>query len=364
VIKLLIVDDSALMRRLLGEIFGQESDFEVRAARNGLEALDQLQTYAPDVITLDIHMPQMDGLQCLDRIMIERPCPVVMVSSLTAEGAETTLEALRLGAVDFIPKPDGAVSLSIHEMAPLLVDKVRSAASARLKPSLRLKERVRHRMTGGLRKPPVTKGAAGSAPLVAAVGHGLVLVGVSTGGPPALEALLTPLPADFPWPIVIAQHMPATFTGPLARRLDGVCALSVSEIAQPTLLQPGCAYIGRGDADVIISRRAAGITAMPAPSQKDYPWHPSVDRLVRSAMEFMPAGQLIGVLMTGMGYDGALAMRDLRELGGRTIAESEDSAVVWGMPGELVKAGGADWIEPLATIAARLRSLAPQMAGA
>lgn len=363
-IKLLIVDDSALMRRLLGEIFGQESDFEVRAARNGLEALDQLQTYAPDVITLDIHMPQMDGLQCLDRIMIERPCPVVMVSSLTAEGAETTLEALRLGAVDFIPKPDGAVSLSIHEMAPLLVDKVRSAASARLKPSLRLKERVRHRMTGGLRKPPVTKGAAGSAPLVAAVGHGLVLVGVSTGGPPALEALLTPLPADFPWPIVIAQHMPATFTGPLARRLDGVCALSVSEIAQPTLLQPGCAYIGRGDADVIISRRAAGITAMPAPSQKDYPWHPSVDRLVRSAMEFMPAGQLIGVLMTGMGYDGALAMRDLRELGGRTIAESEDSAVVWGMPGELVKAGGADWIEPLATIAARLRSLAPQMAGA
>jgi two-component system chemotaxis response regulator CheB len=360
VIKLLVVDDSALMRRLLSEIFGHESDFEVRIARDGLDALGQLQSYAPDVITLDIHMPQMDGLQCLDRIMIERPCPVVMVSSLTAQGAETTLEALRLGAVDFIPKPDGAVSLSIHELAPLLVEKVRSAAGARLKPSLRLKERIRHRIGAGSRDAPPAKGSAEPGAPLPAVGQGLVLVGSSTGGPPALEALLAPLPADFPWPIVVAQHMPATFTGPLAKRLDGICAISVSEVAQPTLLQPGCAYIGRGDADVIISRRAAGLTAMAAPSQKDYPWHPSVDRLVRSAMELLPASQMIGVLMTGMGYDGALAMRDMRDLGGRTIAESEDSAVVWGMPGELVKVGGADWIEPLATIASRLRSLAPQ----
>jgi two-component system chemotaxis response regulator CheB len=360
VIKLLVVDDSALMRRLLGEIFGRESDFEVRIARDGLEALDQLQSYAPDVITLDIHMPQMDGLQCLDRIMVERPCPVVMVSSLTADGAETTLAALRLGAVDFIAKPDGAVSLSIHDMAPLLVEKVRSAAGARLKPSLRLKERIRHKIGSGSRKAAPARGVAGPGVPLPAVGQGLVLVGSSTGGPPALEALLAPLPADFPWPIVVAQHMPATFTGPLAKRLDGVCAISVSEVSQPTLLQPGCAYIGRGDADMIISRRAAGLTAMAAPSQKDYPWHPSVDRLVRSAMELLPAGQMIGVLMTGMGNDGALAMRDMHDQGGRTIAESEDSAVVWGMPGELVKAGGADWIEPLLTIAARLRSLAPQ----
>jgi two-component system chemotaxis response regulator CheB len=359
VIKLLIVDDSALMRRLLADIFGQEADFEVRIARNGLEALDQLQSYAPDVITLDIHMPQMDGLQCLDRIMIERPCPVVMVSSLTADGAETTLQALRLGAVDFIAKPDGAVSLSIHDMAPLLVDKVRSAAGARLRPSLRLKERVRHRIGGGSRKRPVARNVGVPAAIGAAVGHGLVLVGTSTGGPPALEALLTPLPADFPWPIVIAQHMPATFTGPLARRLDGVCAISVSEVTEPNLMRPGCAYIGRGDADVIVSRRAAGLTVMAAPMQKDYPWHPSVDRLVRSAMELLPASQLIGVLMTGMGNDGALAMEEMHGLGGRTIAESEDSAVVWGMPGELVKAGGADWIEPLSTIASRLMSVAP-----
>jgi two-component system chemotaxis response regulator CheB len=186
-----------------------------------------------------------------------------------------------------------------------------------------------------------------------------VLVGTSTGGPPALEALLTPLPANFPWPIVVAQHMPATFTGPLARRLDGLCALTVSEVVAPTLLKPGNVYIGRGDADVIIARRAAGLVAMSAPSHKDYPWHPSTDRLVRSAMDLVPPGQLIGVLMTGMGYDGAAAMTDLHALGGKAIAEAEESAVVWGMPGELVKLGGADWIEPLSGIASRLRSLTP-----
>ena len=357
-IKLLVVDDSALMRRLLAEIFSHEADFEVRVARDGLEALDALQSFGPHVITLDVHMPQMNGLECLDRIMVERPCPVVMVSSLTADGADATFEALRLGAVDFIAKPDGAVSLSIHELAPLLVEKVRAAAGARLKTSLRLKERVRHRIEGGGRQPRSERPGARARPVVAATGEGLVLVGTSTGGPPALEALLTPLPADFPWPIVVAQHMPATFTGPLARRLDGQCALSVSEITQPTLLKPGCAYIGKGDADVIVSRRAAGLVAMPAPSQ-DYPWHPSTDRLVRSAMEVVPPGQLVGVLMTGMGNDGALAMTHLHQLGGRTIAEAEESAVVWGMPGELVKAGGADWIEPLASIASRLRALTP-----
>ena len=358
-IKLLVVDDSALMRRLLGEIFGQEADFEVQAVRNGLEALDLLRSYAPDVITLDVHMPQMDGLQCLDRIMVERPCPVVMVSSLTAAGADATLEALRLGAVDFVAKPDGAVSLSIHEMAPGLVRTVRAAAGAKLRPSLRLTERVRHRIAGAGRQrtaPPKPLPGVRTEKLV---GDSLVLVGTSTGGPPALEALLSPLPADFPWPIVVAQHMPATFTGPLAQRLDGICAVSVSEVTRPMLLKPGCVYIGRGDADVIISRRAAGLVAMPAPAKKDYPWHPSTDRLVRSAMELVAPRQLVGVLMTGMGNDGAQAMTELHTLGGKTIAEAEESAVVWGMPGELVKAGGADWIEPLPSIASRLRALTP-----
>jgi two-component system chemotaxis response regulator CheB len=358
VIKLLVVDDSALVRKLLSQVFAAEPDFEIKIARNGAEALEQLASFAPDVITLDIHMPQMDGLACLDRIMVERPTPVVMVSSLTAEGAETTLEALRLGAVDFVAKPEGAVSLRIHEVAPDLVAKVRAAARAHLPSSRRLKDRIRHRIGAApaVRLEPSRRAAAELEP---AVGEGLVLVGSSTGGPPALEALLTPLAADFPWPILVAQHMPATFTGALAQRLDRLCALTVVEVSRPVPLEAGCVYVGRGEADIIVSRRAGGLVAMAAPALANYPWHPSVDRLVTSAMDQAAASQIIGVLMTGMGNDGAQAMTRLREQGGRTIAEAEETAVVWGMPGELVKAGGADYVESLPDIAARLQGLTP-----
>lgn len=355
-IRLLVVDDSALMRKLLGEIFGREHDFILAFARNGIEALDQIQTFQPDVVTLDINMPQMDGLECLDRMMVERPCPVVMLSSQTAEGAEATFAALRLGAIDFLPKPDGAISLGLHDMAPLLVAKVRAAAGARLPATLRLRERVRHRVGHPAigRRPRPTRQAG---PPVD--GEGVVLVGTSTGGPPALEALLAPLPAEFPWPIVIAQHMPASFTGALARRLDGLCALAVREVTEPTLLRPGTVLIGRGDADIMLSRRTAGLVALAAPAERHYLWHPSVDRLVRSAMDQLAPERLIGILMTGMGDDGAAAMAALSEAGGRTIAEAEDTAVVWGMPGELVRLGGASAVVPLPKIAARLRDFVP-----
>ncbi len=362
-IRLLVVDDSALMRKLLLELFGAESDFEIRLARNGVEALRTLGEWMPDVITLDVHMPLMDGLTCLDRIMIEHPCPVVMVSTLTAEDADATLEALHLGAVDFIAKPGGAISLSIHDIAPKLVEKVRAAAGARLRSSLRLKERVRHRIgqPASRRARPAAPGTfTGPDPAVhAARGNGLVLVGVSTGGPPALEVLLGDLPANFPWPILIAQHMPASFTGPLANRLNDQCALEVSEVVQATPLSAGHVYIGRGDADLIVSKRARGLIAMAAPSDPAYPWHPSADRLVMSAMQHLPASQLIGVLLTGMGFDGAAAMGDMHAQGGRTIAEAKETAVVWGMPGELVAAKRADWIVPLPAIAECLRRLVP-----
>jgi two-component system chemotaxis response regulator CheB len=194
------------------------------------------------------------------------------------------------------------------------------------------------------------------------VGEGLVLVGISTGGPPALETLLMALPQTFPWPILIAQHMPAGFTGAFARRLNGICALDVLEAARAMVMRPGSVYIGRGDADIVVTRRPAGLTVMAVPAKATYPWHPSADRLVRSALEHVPAKQLVGVLMTGMGTDGAEAMAELRVKGGKTIAEAEETAVVWGMPGELVKAGGADWILPLPRIADRLRKLVPSHA--
>jgi len=354
VIRLLVVEDSALMRKLLGNIFKAEPDFEVGFAKDGTEALAMIGDFRPDVITLDIHMPTMDGLTCLDRIMLEHPCPVVMVSSLTADGAEETLIALDMGAVDFIEKPAGAISLAIEELAPHLVEKVRTAAAVRLRKSRRLSERLR---LGNSARHPRVKVQAQT--ISTAASKGLVLVGASTGGPPALDAILSGLPGDFPWPIVIAQHMPASFTGPLSRRLDRLCALTVSEVRLPTVLEPGHAYIARGDADIIISKRAGKLTAMSAPMDTDRLWHPSVERLVETAMAHVPAEALIGVLMTGMGNDGARAMTDLKAAGGQTIAEAEETAVVWGMPGELVRLGGAGNVVPLEKIGSQILDCLP-----
>ena len=357
--RLLVVDDSALIRRLFGELFTDAGGFEIAFARNGVEALQQVEAFQPDVVTLDVHMPEMDGLACLDRIMLLRPCPVVMVSAMTESGADVTLEAMDLGAVDFVPKPGGAISLKMDALGPLLVEKVRAAATARLPKAHRLAERLRLR-SGERRpaKPTPLPRPERPAPLPCpGPFDGVVLVGTSTGGPPALDALLGRLPADFPCPILVAQHMPATFTGPLSRRLDKLCALTVVEVTRPTPLAPGHVYIGKGDADLILGTRPSGLVALPAPSKAEYRWHPSVDRLVGSAMDHVPAERLIGILMTGMGNDGAASMTALRERGGRTIAESEETAVVWGMPGELVRAGGADWVEPLDEIADRLIEL-------
>ena len=358
-IKVLIVDDSALMRRLLGDILRAHDDIEPAFARNGLEALHRLHAFRPDVVTLDVTMPEMDGIACLDRIMLERPCPVVMLSALTEAGAAITAEALALGAIDFIPKPAGAVSLAIADLAPVLVGKIRMAAKARLRQSLRLTERVRLRGQAlpTKRAPATPTALAGSRALALpefGPGDGAVLVGTSTGGPAALDVLLSALPADFGWPVLVAQHMPEAFTAPLARRLDKLCALNVIEVSAPAPLVPGTVYIGRGDTDIIVARRAGGLVVLSVPMLAEHRWHPSVNRLVTTAIEQLGAARLIGILMTGMGNDGADAMTRLRREGGRTIAEAEETAIVWGMPGELVKAGGADVVAPLDRIAEHL----------
>jgi two-component system chemotaxis response regulator CheB len=361
-IRLLIVDDSALMRRVMGDIFSDRDAFELAFARTGEEALAALHAFKPNVITLDVNMPGMGGLACLDRIMVERPCPVVMVSALTEDGATTTLEALELGAVDFVPKPVGPVTLKIDELAELLIEKVRQAATARVRGSFRLAERVRLR-TGG---PPAVRPVRAPAkprrePRARKPGQApdrIVLVGCSTGGPQALDVLLEGLPASFPWPLVVAQHMPVAFTGALARRLDASCALSVREVAAPEQIERGVVYIARGDADLLLTVRAGEAVALPAPASAEYRWHPSVDRLVHSAIDRLGAERLVGVLMTGMGSDGADSMARLHAGGGVTVAEAETTAVVWGMPGELVRAGGATQVAPLDRIAAELMALA------
>ena len=353
-IKLLIADDSALMRKLLEEIFRAEGDFDVRLARNGTEALELMRSFDPQVMTLDVQMPGMDGLACLSQIMIESPRPVVMISTLTEKGAEATLEAIELGAIDFVAKPKGTVSLEIERLRPILVEKVRGAAHARIRRTLRLKERIRHQFRGAgvLSRPSrirekASRQADNSSP-------GLILIGTSTGGPAALDIVLPQLPRDFPWPVLVAQHMPSSFTGLFAKRLDKTCELTVVEVSRPMPLQAGTIYIGKGDADLIVSRRSSGVVAMPAPSQRDYPWHPSVERLVTTALELYEPSRLVGVLMTGMGRDGADAMTRLFKQGGATIAEAEATAVVWGMPGELVKNDGAGEVRPLEEIAAAI----------
>ena len=360
-IRLLIVDNSALMRKLLEGIFIEEGDFDIRLARNGNEALELVRAFDPQVVTLDVQMPGMDGLTCLSQIMIEAPRPVVMISSLTAEGAEVTLEAIELGAVDFVAKPSGAVSLEIDRLRPVLVEKVRAAAGARIRRTLRLTERVRHQIRGAglVARSRISRAAAapdaktGARVMKVHKGPlpGLVLIGTSTGGPAALDTVLPQLPPDFPWPVLVAQHLPASFTGAFASRLDRECHLTVVEVNQPMPLRPGIIYIGKGDADVMVASRVAGVIAMPVPAKASYLWHPSVERMVASALEHIDASHLIGVMMTGMGNDGAEAMKRLRLTGGHTIAEAESSAIVWGMPGELVRNGGAELVRPLEDIA-------------
>ncbi|MFC7527181.1 chemotaxis-specific protein-glutamate methyltransferase CheB [Actinoplanes sp. GCM10030250] len=344
----LVVDDSALMRRALKSILAEAGDFDVHTARNGVDALEQLGRVKPDVVTLDINMPEMDGLTCLTRIMEEHPTPVVMVSSLTEHNALVTLEALELGAVDYVPKPGGTVSLNIDEVSADLVSKVRAAAAARLKRAGGLTARLRAQ----------TRKAVETAPPRREIGQvgavDLVLIGSSTGGPALLSDLLPQLPASFGAPVVVAQHIPASFTAALARRLDELCQLRVHEVDRIMTLQRGHIYIGRGNADVVVARRTDNLIVKSVPSAAEYRWHPSVDRLAGSARRYVDAQRMVCALLTGMGDDGATEMAAIKEGGGRTIAESEDTAVVWGMPGELARRGGATAVLPSYEIAERL----------
>ena len=353
-LKVLVVDDSALMRKHLSGLFN-DAGFDVALARNGNEAVEQVLAFLPDVITLDINMPEMDGLTALSLIMATRPTPTIMVSSLTTKGALATLEALAMGAVDFVAKPGGTISLSIDAVAAELVAKVRTAGMARVKGSLSGRSAVpasakasppAPRMMPTAATPVAAQRATPVASLTRIVdnGYGLVLIGVSTGGPRTLEDILPHLPADFPWPVLVAQHMPASFTGHFAARMNTMCALQVREVGNLEQIVPGFIYVARGGTDLMVAERAGRLMAISKPESASHPWHPSVDVLVTSAMQHLSPKRLIGVQLTGMGHDGAKSMAELKQCGGRTIAESEASCVVFGMPNELIKRGGASCV--------------------
>ena len=349
-IKLLIVDDSALMRRQLTQIFAATGEFEISQARNGREAVELNRSFQPDVVTLDINMPEMDGLTALSLIMAERPVAVVMVSSLTEQGALATFEALNLGAVDYIVKPGGTISLSIGEITEQLIGKVRSAARARIKGKRSTVSGLVQRMRDDSKKIAarpiaVRRGVAG---------EGLVIVGVSTGGPRTLEEILPFLPADFPWPVLVAQHMPAAFTKSFADRLDRACALRVVEASSPMPIEPGTVYIAKGNADMVVALRAGRLTVVPKPENSQHLWHPSVELLGRSVLEHCDPARVTALMLTGMGTDGSDAFTEIKNRGGYTIAESEETAVVFGMPKELIDKRGASMVLPSDKIAAHL----------
>jgi two-component system chemotaxis response regulator CheB len=360
VIKILVVDDSALMRRQLTMLLTAAGGFEVCQARNGVEAVAENVRFQPDVVTLDINMPEMDGITALSLIMAERPVPVIMVSSLTEKGALATFEALNLGAVDYVAKPGGTISLSMDQVAAELLSKVRAAARAKPR-----RIRAVPRTEGG-QKASLSRASRADAEAIVKTDSlpsfgsrdGVVLIGVSTGGPRALEELLPALPADFPWPVLVAQHMPASFTAPFAARLDGVCQVHVVEAARPMAVEAGTVYIGKGGADMLVTRRGGVLTVLPKPESADHLWHPSAELLARSALENVPAKDLVGVMLTGMGYDGADGFAEIKRRGGRTIAESGETAVVNGMPAELVARGGASLVLPLDKVAAQVKAWA------
>lgn len=341
--KILVVDDSALMRKLLREIFEKEG-FEVLTARNGVEAIELNNTFQPDLITLDINMPEMDGLTALSHIMIQRPVPVIMVSSLTEEGALATFEALNLGALDYVTKPGGTISLNIDKIKDELILKVNAALKSRLRTGQLIRKIRAEREK--LIKPK-------SEPLLSQ-NEGVVLIGVSTGGPRTLEEILPELPEDFLLPVVVAQHMPATFTKSFAERLNAVCKLNVTEVNRPLPLERGNIYIGKGEADVVIVRRTDKLMVQPKPENPKFLWHPSVEVLGRSALENIDPKRIIAVMLTGMGYDGSDAFAEIKKRGGKTIAESEETAVVFGMPRELIEKDGATVILPAQEIARQI----------
>jgi two-component system chemotaxis response regulator CheB len=345
-IRVVVVDDSALVRSLLSEIIDREPDLQcVGTAADPLAARETIRTLDPDVITLDVEMPRMDGLDFLARLMRLRPMPVVMVSTLTERGAETTLRALELGAVDFVAKPRIGVADGLRQLAHDITDKIRIAARAQVR---RAAAPAGDATTGS----PSAPATAATAPMGRLSTEKIVFVGASTGGTEATREVLVPLPPDFP-AVVITQHMPPGFTRSYAARLDGLCRIRVKEASDGERVLPGHAYIAPGGLHLSVERSGANYLARVRDGEPVNRHKPSVEVLFESAARVVGPNAL-GLMLTGMGADGARAMRAMRDAGAWNICQDEASCVVFGMPREAIAAGAADEVLPLARIAPRL----------
>jgi len=336
-VKVLIVDDSAIVRKMLGDALREQPDMEVvGGAPDPFIARDLILQHKPDVVTLDIEMPRMDGLTFLRRLMEHYPLPVIIISSLTQSGSAASLEALRSGAVDVIPKPGGPYS--VGEVTERLINKIRmlrrSPAIRFTRPAVVAAEAER---TG--------QHAASTAAASWKRANGLIAIGASTGGTQAIEAVLTRMPGDGP-PIVIVQHMPAGFTHAFAQRLNGVCPMRVVESAGGETLERGCAYIAPGDKHLLVDRFGVQLKTRLTDGPPVHHQRPAVDVLF-TAISRLVGVPTVALLLTGMGADGADGMVKLRQMGAETIAEDEHSCVVFGMPKEAIARGGAGHVATL-----------------
>jgi two-component system chemotaxis response regulator CheB len=335
-IRVLVADDSALMRQTLKRIIDAEPGLELAGmARDGEDAVAKARELKPDVVTMDINMPKLDGITALQIILGEKICPVVMVSSLTQRGALTTFECLELGAFDFVAKPDGTVSSQMGEVARELVAKVKAAAS------MGVLDRVRRNRL----QRATSQTRAIAAPPPKPSGPMAVALGISTGGPATLMNILPLLPNDLPASLFLVQHMPASFLAAFARRLDDNCALKVVEARAGMKVEPHVCYVAPGGLHLCPYRKSSGAIVIRTPAQPETLFMPSVDVMMEAVLRAYGANT-VGVLMTGIGDDGASQMVAIRQAGGQTIAESAETAVVYGMPREAVERGGAEVVVP------------------
>lgn len=352
-VKVLIIDDSALIRSLLTQIFSSSKQIEVvGTASDPIIAREKIKQLNPDVLTLDIEMPRMDGLTFLRNLMRLRPMPVVMISTLTEKGAEVTLQALELGAVDFVSKPKVDVSNTLNEYAEEIIEKILMAAKAHVKT-------FDSRPIGGI--PAAALDANKSVLAQPPKKHfkttdRIIALGSSTGGTEALKVVVRDLPRNTP-AIVVAQHLPVAFSASFAKHVDDVTEMTVCIASDGQLIQSGNIYIAPGDKHLLVARDGARYVCKLSDGPPVNRHKPSVEVMFRSIAENVGINA-IGVMLTGMGGDGARAMREMRDAGATNIVQDEASSVVWGMPGEAYKQGAAHYVLPLTKIAAQILSLA------
>lgn len=347
-IRVVVVDDSALVRSLLTEIINRQPDMLcVGAAADPLVAREMIRELNPDVITLDVEMPRMDGLEFLSRLMRLRPMPVVMVSTLTEQGADITLRALEMGAIDYVAKPRIGITSGLHELTGEIVEKVRIAAAVHVR---RLAAAPAAPPQATPHGPPVAEPLR--APLPRLSTEKIICIGASTGGTEAIREVLVPMPADAP-AIVITQHMPPGFTSSFAARLNALCRIRVEEARDRQRLLPGHAYIAPGGHHLRIDRSGSNYVAVVEDTEPVNRHRPSVEVLFRSAAQVLGPNAL-GIMLTGMGGDGAQAMREMKDAGSYNYVQDEASCVVFGMPRMAIQAGAAHEVLPLSQIAPAL----------